>query len=301
MGVSMRSFLTAVAGALLSLSAVVCHAAPTRQEALHLDVYNPGAKSVFPVSSEIVSGPHEAILIDAQFQRDDAQKLVDQIRATHKTLTTIYVSHSDPDYYFGLPVLHEAFPSARIVATEPTVKAMSLLMAGKKAYWGPILKANAPGELILPEVLKGDHLLVDGHPLMIEGLHGPAPERTFVWIPDLRTVVGGSVVFSGTHVWVADTQTPAAREDWQQILGRIESLHPVRVVPGHYLGDAPEGLRAVDFTARYLTVFNHQLPRATDTTSLIQSMKSAYPNLSATESWLDLGAHVVMGDTHWPK
>jgi len=70
----MRSFLTAVAGALLSLSAVVCHAAPTRQDALHLEVYNPGAKSVFPVSSEIVSGPHEAILIDAQFQRDDAQR-----------------------------------------------------------------------------------------------------------------------------------------------------------------------------------------------------------------------------------
>jgi glyoxylase-like metal-dependent hydrolase (beta-lactamase superfamily II) len=297
----MRKPLHVAAVALFGLMAATAQAAAVKGNELHLTVYNPGAKSLFPVSSEIVPGPHQAILIDAQFQRDDAGKLVDMIHATGKKLTTIYVSHSDPDYYFGLGEIHQAFPAARIVATGPTVQAMSYLMAGKKAYWGPILKANAPGQMILPQVLKGNRLQVDGHPLLIEGLDGPTPERTFVWIPELRTVVGGSVVFSGTHVWVADTQTPAARAHWQDTLGRIESLHPVRVVPGHYLGEAPDGLRAVDFTARYLEVFNDRLARAADTADLIESMKKAYPDFGSTASWLELGAHVVMGDTRWPK
>ncbi|MBU6248886.1 MAG: MBL fold metallo-hydrolase [Xanthomonadaceae bacterium] len=297
----MRTYLQTLAFALLCAVSAAAQAGGMKEGGLHLTVYNPGAKSLFPVSSEIVTGPRHALLIDAQFQRDDAEKLVEAIRATGKTLTTIYVSHSDPDYYFGLGVLHQAFPAARIVATGPTVQAMAYLMAGKKAYWGPILKANAPGRMILPQVLEGNRLAVDGHPLVIEGLDGPTPERTFVWIPDLRTVVGGSVVFSGTHVWVADTQTPAARAHWQDTLGRIESLHPVRVVPGHYLGEAPDGLRAVDFTARYLEVFNDRLAHASDADDLIEAMKKAYPDFGSTTSWLELGAHVVMGDTRWPK
>lgn len=297
----MRKSLHVAIFALIGLMVATAQAATLEESGLHLTVYNPGAKSLFPVSSEIVTGPRHAILIDAQFQRDDAEKLVDEIRATGKTLTTIYISHSDPDYYFGLGVIQKAFPAARIVATAPTIEAMSYLMAGKKAYWGPILKTNAPDQLILPQVLKGDRLLVDGYPLLIEGLDGPTPERSFVWIPELRTVVGGSVVFSGTHVWVADTQTPASRAHWQDTLGRIESLHPVRVVPGHYLGNAPDGLRAVDFTARYLEVFNERLARAPDAADLIESMKKAYPDFDSTSSWLELGAHVVMGDTRWPK
>lgn len=297
----MLTYLRIVAFVLLSVVAVADQAEAAKEGELALTVYNPGAKSLFPVSSEIVTGIHHAILVDAQFQRDDAEKLVEEIRATGKTLTTIYVSHSDPDYYFGLGVIHEAFPAARIVATKPTVEAMSLLMAGKKAYWGPILKANAPAQMILPEVLEGDRLLVDGHPLVIEGLDGPSPERSFVWIPELRTVVGGAVVFSGTHVWVADTQTPEARAQWQATLGRIEALHPVRVVPGHYLGSAPDGLRAVDFTARYLEVFNDRLIQASDATDLIAAIERVYPNFGSTTSWLELGAHVVMGDTRWPN
>lgn len=45
-----------------------------------MSVYNPSEKSIFPVSSEIISGKHEIILIDAQFQKNDAQELVNRIK-----------------------------------------------------------------------------------------------------------------------------------------------------------------------------------------------------------------------------
>ncbi|RMP26103.1 Metallo-beta-lactamase protein [Pseudomonas coronafaciens pv. atropurpurea] len=166
----------------LSLSALLPIAAQAATP-LVIDVYNPAEKAVFPVSSELVTGEHDAVLIDAQFQRNDAQALVEKIKASGKKLTSVYISHSDPDYYFGLDVIQAAFPDAKIVASAPTVKAIKASMQGKLAYWSPILKDNAPEKLVLPEVLEGDHLSLEGRSLEIKGLTGPAPERSYVWIP----------------------------------------------------------------------------------------------------------------------
>lgn len=95
----------------LVFSALMGASFVTAAAPLSLEVYNP-AKKYLPVSSEIISGKNEVVLIDAQFQKDDAQVLADKIRATGKTLTTIYISHSDPDFYFGLDELKK--PSRRL-------------------------------------------------------------------------------------------------------------------------------------------------------------------------------------------
>ncbi|MGO1268452.1 MAG: MBL fold metallo-hydrolase, partial [Pseudomonas bubulae] len=88
---------------------------------LTLDVYNPGAAAIFPVSSVLISGDKDAILVDAQFGKAQARQVVDKIRASGKHLTTIYISHGDPDYYFGLETLTQAFPDAKVVAPGPVV------------------------------------------------------------------------------------------------------------------------------------------------------------------------------------
>ncbi|MEE4182562.1 MBL fold metallo-hydrolase [Pseudomonas viridiflava] len=267
---------------------------------LKIDVYNPAEKAIFPVSSELITGQHDAVLIDAQFQRNDAEALVQKIKASGKKLTTVYISHSDPDYYFGLDVIQAAFPEAKIVASEPTVKAIKASMQGKLAYWGPILKDNAPTKLVLPDVLKGDHLTLEGQPLEIKGLQGPAPQRSYVWIPSLKAVVGGVVVSSGIHVWVADTQTPKSRQDWLAALKGIEALKPTTVIPGHYLGEVPEGTKAVTFTADYLKSFEEHAAKTRDSAALIDAMKKAWPQLAEPSS-LELSAKVIKGEMKWPN
>ncbi|MEE4963120.1 MBL fold metallo-hydrolase [Pseudomonas alliivorans] len=267
---------------------------------LKIDVYNPAEKAIFPVSSELITGQHDAVLIDAQFQRNDAEALVQKIKASGKKLTTVYISHSDPDYYFGLDVIQAAFPEAKIVASEPTVKAIKASMQGKLAYWSPILKDNAPAKLVLPEVLKGDHLTLEGQPLEIKGLQGSAPQRSYVWIPSLKAVVGGVVVSSGIHVWVADTQTPTSRQDWLATLKGIEALKPTTVIPGHYLGEVPEGTKAVTFTADYLKSFDEHAAKAKDAAALIDAMKKAWPQLAEPSS-LELSAKVIKGEMKWPN
>ncbi|MDE9462654.1 MBL fold metallo-hydrolase [Xenorhabdus bovienii] len=267
---------------------------------LKLDIYNPGETGIFPVSSEIISGDHEVVLIDAQFKKSDAQELVKMIQQTGKKLTTIYISQSDPDFYFGLDVITTAFPEAKVIASPETIKAINETKDGKLAYWGGILQDQAPKKVIVPEPLKGNTFTVDGEKLIVEGLDGPAADRTFVWVPKLKAVVGGVTISGNIHVWIADTQTKVSRQHWMQTLDRIKSLKPDTVVPGHYVGSAPMTLESVTFTQKYLTTLEKELPKAKDSEALIAAMKKHYPNL-ADESSLELSAKVLKGEMKWPQ
>ena len=284
---SLRSLLGA---ALLALTGLA-QAAP-----LQLQVYNPGEAAVFPVSSTLISGEHETILVDAQFSTREAAELVRLVQASGKRLTTIYISHGDPDFYFGLQTLKEAFPEARVLATTATVEHIRATQAGKLAYWGPILKDTAPSRVILPEVLAGDSLVLEGEKLQVIGLD---PERTTLWIPSLKAVVGGVLVDAGEHVWTADTQTVQARRDWLAMLERIEALQPAVIVPGHYLGDVPHTLAALRFTRGYLKALEQELGQAPDAAALIAAMQRRYPRLPG-ESSLELSAKVLKGEMQWP-
>jgi glyoxylase-like metal-dependent hydrolase (beta-lactamase superfamily II) len=267
-------------------------------EPLKLEVYNPGRDAMFPVSSVLVMGKTEAILVDAQFGKSQAEQVAQKIRASGKTLTTIYISHGDPDYYFGLETLKAAYPGAKIVATPQTVAHIRETAAGKLAFWGPKLGADAPKATIVPDVLEGSTLTLEGRKLEVIGLDGKQPDRSFVWIPSLKAVVGGVVLANNLHVWMADTQTPQSHADWLATLKTIQSLKPKTVVPGHYLPGASTPLQAPKFTADYIKAFDAETAKAKDAAELIAAMKKRYPQLGETAS-LELGAKVAKGEMTW--
>ncbi|AXU93863.1 MBL fold metallo-hydrolase [Erwinia persicina] len=270
-------------------------------ETLNLEVYNPGEASMFAVSSEIISGPHEVVLIDAQFQRNDAEALVKRIKATGKRLTTVFISQSDPDFYFGLETIKQAFPQAKILATAATVDLIKQSKDGKLAFWGPKMGANAPQSLVVPEVLTGNSFRVDGETIEVKGIDGPQPQNTYLWVPALKTVMGGVVVYGNNiHVWMADAQTPAERSAWQQKLEAIQALKPVRVVPGHFLPGAAETLASVHFTQQYLKTAEAVLAESQDAASYTAAMKTRYPALKEASS-LELSAKVLKGEMKWPQ
>jgi len=283
------------AAALLAASSF----ASAAQTALKIDVYNAGDKAIFPVTSVLVEGRHDAVLVDAQFARSDAEKLVEKIRASGKTLKAIYISHSDPDYYFGLDTIVKAFPQAKILATQSTVDHIRASEAAKLAYWGPILKDNAPRRIVLPDVLSGQSIDLDGNKLEIIGLNGPTPDRTFVWIPSLKAVVGGVPVFAGEYIWMADTQTPESHAHWLTTLDRIEELKPSIVVPGHFAPGTAQTLAAVRFTRDYIRAYDEETAKTKTSADLVAAMKQRYPNLGSVSS-LELSAKVSKGEMKWP-
>ena len=264
-----------------------------------VETYNPGANGIFEVSSTLVTGPREALLVNAQFSTVDAAQLVAMIRASGKKLTTIYISHGDPDFYFGLETVVAAFPDAKVLATPTTIAYMQKSAAGKLAFWGPKLGAGAPKTIVMPAPVPGNTLTLDGETIEILGLDGPTPERSVLWIPSIRTVLGGIPVFAGEHVWMADTQSPQSHADWLATLDDLAALQPATVIPGHFEPTAPQGVDALRFTADYIRAFDEETAKAPDSAALIAAMKQRYPTLKGGVA-LELSAKVAKGEMAWP-
>jgi glyoxylase-like metal-dependent hydrolase (beta-lactamase superfamily II) len=271
------------------LTAALATAISAQAAPLKLEVFNPGEAAIFPVASVLVTGDKDAVLLDTQFSRAEAVKLADKIKASGKHLTTIYISHDDPDYYFGLDVIHAAFPAAKIVALPHVIAGIQAKKDAKVAYWGPILKDNAPKDIIVPQPLKGD-LTLEGQTLKIE--------QHYVWIPSIKAVVGGVAVFNGLHVWTADSQTPASRKQWLATLDSIAALKPATVVPGHFAPGLPLTPESVSYTRDYLVKFEAETAKAANSAALIARMKALYPS-AGLESALDISAKVAKGEMKW--
>ncbi|MCW2093697.1 UNVERIFIED_ORG: glyoxylase-like metal-dependent hydrolase (beta-lactamase superfamily II) [Enterobacter sp. BIGb0239] len=275
---------------LCALFAPAIFAAP-----LTLDTYNPQEKGIFAVSSTLVSGPKEAVLFDAQFSVKDGEQLVEKVRRSGKTLSKIVITSGDPDFYFGLQPLVKAFPNAKVVATQAVVDHIKATKDAKLAFWGPQMKDGAPSELIVPQVIASTTFMVDGEKIDIEQADSYA---AYVWIPSAKAILGGTGVSSGIHLWTADTQTKASRQQWLSTLDEMAAHKPERVIPGHYLGTPPAGTAAIDFTRTYLQQFEQALAAHKASTGVIDTMKKQWPDLAEVSS-LELSAKVNTGEMKW--
>ena len=291
-----RDFVqTAAAGAAFSLGGAHAQgAAPLQWQAL------PAGERGFFRAPVLLSGAKEAILIDGGFSLPDGRAVVEAIKASGKTLTTIYVSQSDPDYYFSLGPVKAAFPSAKVIAASATIAAIKGNVEKKLAVWGPQLKENGPqtlADVVMPEAFDGPALQLEGHAVEIVAT-SELENRRYLWVPSLKAVFGGVLVFSGLHVWTADTPTPQARAAWVRNLEAIAARKPAIVVPGHLAAGAALDVSAVTYTRDYLLAFEEEAAKAADSAALIAAMKRRYPSAGLAPA-LEIGAKVVKGEMKW--
>ena len=264
---------------------------------LKLEVYNASENS-FGVASVIVSGKKDAVLIDTQFTLADAEKVAQEIKKSGKKLTTIFVSHGDPDFYFGLEVFKKYFPEVTAYATPATIEHIKATAQKKLDVWGERLGKNITSNVILPKVLKVNSIELEGHHLEIVGLQ-EFPSQTFVWIPSIKAVVGGINVFGTTfHLWMADAQTTEARKNWISVLDKITALNPEIVIPAHAKSDSPFDMTAVNHTKTYIQFYEEALKTNITSEALIIALKTKYPTLTF-ETGLQIGAKVNTGEMKW--
>src|SRR3984893_11409242 len=75
-----------------------------------------------PISSTLISGEREAVLVDTPITIEQARALANWIAAKGKNLTTIYATHGHGDHFFGTSTVLERFPGARFVARPEVIK-----------------------------------------------------------------------------------------------------------------------------------------------------------------------------------
>jgi glyoxylase-like metal-dependent hydrolase (beta-lactamase superfamily II) len=260
----------------------------------------PAGENGFFRAPVLISGAREAALIDAGFTFPDGAALAASIKASGKALTTIYISQSDPDYYFGLKPLRAAFPDAKVIAASATLAAIQGNVDKKLSTWGPQLKDNGPqtiADIVMPASFDGPAFTVEGEAIEIVDADGMA-NRRYIHVPSLDAIFGGVLLFAGVHVWTADTPGPAGRAQWIRNLDALAARKPSVVVPGHMAVGVATDASSIAYTREYLLAFEAELATAADSGALIAAMTRRYPDAGMGVA-LQIGAKVAKGEMKW--
>lgn len=255
----------------------------------------------FPAGSKnktatLVTGEHDALLVDAGFTRADGHRLAAAVLDSGKQLTTVFVSHGDPDFYFGAEVLADAFPNARFAATPHVIEHIQHSYEGKLKAWAT-LGANLPTRLVELTPLTGD-LVLEGHRFELRGGPAALPDRHYLWQAEQRAILGGVLLFQREHVWIADTPGPEQRAAWIALLDEMAALDPDLVVPGHRLPDSAADASAITATRDYLLAFEDELGKAVDGAALTEALVKRYPDHGMLIA-AQIGAKVAKGEMSW--
>ena len=186
----------------------------------------------FPVGSKnktatLVTGETEALLVDAGFTRADGHRLVAaDPRLRQASSTTVFISHADPDFYFGAEVIADAFPEAAFVATPLRHRAHRGTPTRASSRRGRHLGANLPTRLVDLEPADRRPHPRGPHASSSRAARPRCPTATTCGRPSTAPSLGGVLLFQQEHVWVADTATPGAARRLDRPAGRDGSPRP---------------------------------------------------------------------------
>src|SRR5258706_4922719 len=234
------------------------------QHGLSIKVF-PSQDDQFWTNSVMIEGVHEVMLVDEQLTRTNAERVLQEIKETHKPLSLIYITHEHADHFLGLEVFKEAYPGVRIIAASAVLRRIHKVYQEKIDKWKQLLGSDAATHAVPIDPFDGSTITFDGsHIEVLRHIQGDTDENTMLWIPGQQILIGGDVVFNDMHVYTAETDSQARRK-WLNSLKTVRELKPSVVIPGHsHVGAPLDASTAVDFMQTYLLAFEEELAKAKD-------------------------------------
>jgi glyoxylase-like metal-dependent hydrolase (beta-lactamase superfamily II) len=92
-----------------------------------------------PITSTLIFGEHDAVLVDAMTTVAEARALADWVALHNRNLQTIYITHAHFDHFYGLSILLDRFPGARAIATPKALNAMQMSFSPPVEQAAPIV------------------------------------------------------------------------------------------------------------------------------------------------------------------
>jgi glyoxylase-like metal-dependent hydrolase (beta-lactamase superfamily II) len=238
-----------------------------------------GDRTFSPITSTLISGDTDVVLVDTQFVKADVDALGDMIEATGKKLTTIFVTHGHGDHCFGSSRLMERFPGARFVATAGVVSYLTTHFEREvrtgRGFFGNDLSVLTT----MPETLEGDVIDLEGHQLRaIEVGQGDIAPSAVLHIPSLEAVIAGDVAYNQIHQMLG-LSGPAEWTRWIESVETLQRLNPDVVIAGHKKPEADDdGRRVLSDTRTYIADFAAAFHRASSMEELVEAMQAKYPD-----------------------
>jgi glyoxylase-like metal-dependent hydrolase (beta-lactamase superfamily II) len=232
-----------------------------------------------PISSTLISGERDAVLVDTFIALDQNRTLVDWIAASGKNLTTIYATHGHGDHFFGVNTIRKRFPKARFVTTQDVVAIMRAQASSPvlESFWKSRFPGQIDSTLVIADELAGT-IEIEGQELVSVPLgHTDTDNTTCLHVPSIGLVVAGDAVYNDVHVYLAESNSDSRRE-WLAALDAIESLRPNAVVAGHKRPGATDAPNTVGETRQYIRDFDRIAAETHSAQDLYNRMLALYPN-----------------------
>jgi hypothetical protein len=106
-----------------------------------------------PITSTLIFGDHDAVLVDAMCTVAEAEALANWVALHNRNLESIYITHAHFDQFYGLGILLDRFPGARAIATPKTLTAILqiYLSTPVKQLARHMFPGQVPTKLVAPE------------------------------------------------------------------------------------------------------------------------------------------------------
>jgi glyoxylase-like metal-dependent hydrolase (beta-lactamase superfamily II) len=242
----------------------------------------PGTKQRMwsPISSTLIYGKRDAVLVDAFITVEQTGALVDWVAASGKNLTTIYATHGHGDHFFGASTVLQRFPRARLVAMPDVVKTMRQQASPQSlaSFWNPRFPGQISDHLVIAEELTENVIDLEEHDLLVVPLgHTDTDNTTCLHVPSIGLVVAGDAAYNGVHLYLAESN-PQTRREWIAALDTIEALHPRAVIAGHKKPGNEDGPWIIEETRQYIRDFDRLAGTTTTARELYDRMLELYPD-----------------------
>jgi glyoxylase-like metal-dependent hydrolase (beta-lactamase superfamily II) len=240
-----------------------------------------------PISSTLISGERDAVLVDTPITVEQARALVNWVVARGKNLTTIYATHGHGDHFFGTSVVLERFPGARFVARPEVIKVMRQQASPEslETFWNPRFPGQIASQLTIAEELTGNVINLEGHDLVSVPLgFTDTASTTCLHVPSIGLIVAGDAAYNGDHLHLSESPDQQKRQEWIAALDKMESLEPRAVIAGHKRVGNDDSPRIIGETRRYIRDFERLVVQATTARELYDDMLKLYPD------WINRGA-----------
>ena len=228
----------------------------------------------------LIHGARDALLVDTFLSAQQSNELADWVVGRGKNLVAIYITHAHGDHFLGLKLLLDRFPNTRAFATASTVAAMQNQIKPDfvQSFWELRFPGQVPSELVLPEVLEGDTLYLEGEELKLVHLgHTDTSHTTALHVPSIGLVISGDAVYNNTHPYLAECDEKA-RGEWLSALDKIEALNPQAVVAGHGVLEPDSSPRHIEETRRYIRDLNIIAASTSTALGVYEKMLALHPN-----------------------
>lgn len=229
------------------------------------------------VTGSLVIGTTGVVVVDAGFTLDQGAAIADRVEATGLPLRSVVITHEHPDHYLGASSLLERWPDAPLLAAPEVVTRIAATGEAKLAQWRPVLGDRLPQSPPTPRALDQPVVLLDGERIEVLSLgQGDCADNTAIHVPSASAVIAGDFAYSGTHVWLVETDL-SSRRDWQANLDRLIDLGATTVIAGHIAPGSSTGPDVLVDTRAYLDTFDLALDASGDEAELIARMSERYP------------------------